>query len=293
VALAHRFANSTEASLEDGRCLMDRMTIVRYMNFLLSDKGLPGRVLVLGGHLVYKTPSLTLEMTTDVVLKRLAPSITTNEQVLLTLEKAGQAFLAQIETMLPANAGDFSRDKILLYLMHESQVRSLEKSLRERKPGVPEHDMPVVFRQYGSMYLSPAIVADGRKIPVTEAICKVLGVHKNDIFDIGHETLVQERPPEARTFKNGVNSIRDDDLPASALFFLGAFWDQVADRIGGNPVVRVTNGDLINFVKEGDRDAALAIGVGLDTMVKLGHQSVIVSDVLFRWDGSTFKPMTI
>lgn len=290
---AQTFVINSTPPLIDGTCFQDRSTVVRYFNYLLTEIGRAGKVFIFRGTMMYVSPSLRVETSMDAALAEFAPHVTTQDEVIQVLDNAGRRFLKEIEPPHGFVNEDFDPTKVSLALMDQLQVRSMEDDMKSRNGDLrPSYEMPITFRQFGELYLSPVIEVPQGTVPVTEIICAAMDVQPNDLYDIGLNNLkhhVEAGDIHVETSPNGVRSIDSEKPPASALFLLNEFWEDQERKLGSPPAIRIVTGDAIMFAPSEDEKAMAALGPKWDYGSKIGVFPKPISKETFIWSDGTFK----
>lgn len=290
---AQTFVINSTPPLIDGTCFQDRSTVVRYFNYLLTEVGRAGKVFIFQGTMMYVSPSLRVETSMDAALAEFAPHVTTQDEVIQVLDNAGSRFLKEIEPPQGFVNEDFDPTKVSLALMDQLQVRSMEDDMKSRNGDLrPSYEMPITFRQFGELYLSPVIEVPQGTVPVTEIICAAMDVQPNDLYDIGLNNLkhqVEAGDIHVETSPNGVRSIDSEKPPASALFLLNEFWEDQERKLGSPPAIRIVTGDAIMFAPSEDEKAMAALGPKWDYGSKIGVFPKPISKDTFIWSDGTFK----
>ena len=289
---AAEFVDSFEPPLSDGSCLEDRMTVIGYLNFLIKGEGRPGRVVILGDDMVYVSPSLRIEMTTDRIVSALAGDVKSSDQLVQVLDSVGRRFMEQLDGQGKTVFRDFDKGSISLYLMNSSQVSRLETDMRDRNVGqtTAPYDMPIFLPHDGDLVLSPTIDILGNRVPVTEAICAAMGMEKNSLFEVGMANLAKLTgivELDTRTLDSGVHVIESEMPPASSLMLSSSFWEKKTSELGSAPALRVINGDVIAFAPSGDRAAVEALTTGKGFIGGLGVKPI--SNRIYVWSAGALQ----
>lgn len=290
---AESFVIASKLPMNDGKCFEDRTTIARYFNYLLKEIGRAGKVFVFRGKMMYVSPTLRVETAMDEALEKFAPQVTSRQDVIEVLNRAGERFLREIEPSEGFVNEDFDPAKVSLALMDQLQVKMLEEDMKLRDGELrPSFEMPITFRQFGELYLSPVIEVDDRTVPVTEIMCAAMDVQPNDLYDIGLSNLKQHVDAgdiRVETSSSGVRSIDSENPPASALFLLKEFWEEQERELGSPPAIRIVTGDVIMFAPSEDEKAMAALGPKWDYGSKIGVFPKPLSKETFIWSDGTFK----
>jgi hypothetical protein len=291
--VAETFVIHSKPPMIDGTCFLDRSTIVRYFNHLLREIGRAGKVFIYRGKMMYVSPSLRVETTVDKVLANFAPHVTSQDEVIQVLDNAGSRFLNEIEPSQGYVNEDFDPTKVSLALMDQLQVKSMEQDLKMLGADLrPAIEMPITFRQFGELYLSPVIEVPQGTVPVTEIMCAAMEVQPNDLYDIGLNNLkhhVEAGGIHVETSPNGVRSIDCDHPPASSLFLSKEFWEDQERKLGSPPAIRIVTGDVIMFAPSQDEKAMAALGPKWDYGSRIGLFPKPMSKDTFIWSDGTFK----
>lgn len=206
----------------------------------------------------------------------------TREDILQLLQMVGDAFL---KNMLPT----LDRTRIQLAFMNKAQVDELNSSMESKADGSPraDEDMPIFFRQFGDLYVSPIIDGD-RRLPLTERMCRTLGIERNDLFEVGLESLRSHYLAggfKVEQTSAGVYAVNSDSPPASGLFLLKEFWDDQSKKLGAKPVVRIIHGDILMFTAS-KPNGPLPI---MRYQTPRGGVIKPISHETFRWEDDTFR----
>jgi hypothetical protein len=293
MSAAKTFVKKSPTPMIDGTCFHDRETIARYFNYLLKEIGRAGRVFIFTDKMMYVSQSLRVETTLDKLLVEFAPHVENEEQVIEVLQSAGERFLKEIEPGTEYVNDDFDPSKVSLALMDRLQVVAMEEEMKKRRGEQrAPYEMPLTFRQFGELYLSPVIEVKQGTVPVTEIMCAAMDVEPNDLFDIGLSNLKSHFDVgdiHIETSSNGVRSIDSWNPPASSLFLLKEFWEEQERELGCPPALRIVTGDVIIFAPSTDEKAMAALGPKWDYASRIGEFPKPMSKETFIWSDGTFK----
>lgn len=290
---AETFVSNSTSPMIDGTCFRDRSTIVRYLNHLLKQVGQAGKVFIFRDKMMYMSSSMRVETTLDRLLVDFATHVSSREEVIEVLKNAGDRFLKEIEPAKNCVNEDFDPAKVSLALMDQLQVKAMKEEMKLREGELrSSYEMPITFRQFGELYLSPVIEVPQGTVPVTEIMCAAMEVQPNDLYDIGINNLkhhVEAGDIRVETSPNGVRSIDSENPPASSLFLLKEFWEDQERELGSPPAIRIVTGDVIMFAPSQDAKAMAALGPKWDYGSRIGVFPKPMSKDTFIWSDGTFK----
>jgi hypothetical protein len=260
---------------------------------IFSGKSAARKVFIYRGKMMYVSPSLRVETTVDKVLANFAPHVTSQDEVIQVLDNAGSRFLNEIEPSQGYVNEDFDPTKVSLALMDQLQVKSMEQDLKMLGADLrPAIEMPITFRQFGELYLSPVIEVPQDTVPVTEIMCAAMEVQPNDLYDIGLNNLkhhVEAGGIHVETSPNGVRSIDCDHPPASSLFLSKEFWGGSGEKAGLSACDPHCHWRRDHVCAVAGRKAMAALGPKWDYGSRIGLFPKPMSKDTFIWSDGTFK----
>ncbi len=275
------FVEKHGVNLGNNEFLDDSKVIASFFEEVLQSKGLNAKVTVGPEMMLVIGDGIEMETTLHTTLTTFGQNAETVENMLLLLRTVGDAFLKNIQP-------SYDKRTVWLALMSAAQVDEMNADFKTRKDGSerPEDQMPILYRQTADLYVSPVIESSAGLVPVTERLCRTLGVGRNDLFDIGLDNLRDALGRGAISVSenaDGLFSVHSVLPPAGALFLVPEFWNEQEQRIGAPPLVRIIHGDTLVFASsKGGRQPKLAYRSERGTFTRP------ISDDVFIWNGRDF-----